>query len=187
MPESTVLNLIRIFRPNPLVSGLLFIATLGLTACGEAPGRDGGAIDPNRLAFAMREVESLQSRGARVWCVPFARNLSGVEIRGNARTWWRQAQGEFEVGNTPTIGAVMAFSATPSMPLGHVAVVSELVDDRMLRVDHANWRRNKVSLGMSVIDVSENNDWSRVRLESNPGAYGSVYPINGFIRPQPAT
>ena len=43
------------------------------------------------------------------------------------------------------------------------------------------------SLGMTVIDVSKNNDWSRVRLESNPGAYGSVYPINGFIRPQPTT
>ncbi|TNJ48642.1 CHAP domain-containing protein [Phaeobacter sp. B1627] len=140
-------------------------------------------IDPHRRAFAVSEAQSLQARGARVWCVPFARNLSGVQIRGNAKTWWQKAQGDFDVSKTPTIGAVMAFRATSSMPLGHVAVVSELIDDRMLRVDHANWHRNKISLGMTVIDVSEQNDWSQVRLESNPGAFGRVYPITGFIRP----
>jgi len=173
----------RTLRLKSIVSGILLIAALGLSACGEAPVGDDSQIDPTRRAFAMREAESLRSRGARVWCVPFARNLSGVEIRGNARTWWKQAQGLFDVGKSPSVGAVMAFSATPSMPLGHVAVVSEVVDDRMLRVDHANWHRNKVSLGMAVIDVSDKNDWSRVRVESNPGSFGSVYPINGFIRP----
>ncbi|HBB82303.1 MAG TPA: CHAP domain-containing protein, partial [Sulfitobacter sp.] len=45
------------------------------------------------------------------------------------------------------------------------------------------WKRNEVSLKMAVIDVSENNDWSAVRLESQPGAFGSTYPINGFIYP----
>ncbi|MCG7621845.1 CHAP domain-containing protein [Epibacterium sp. Ofav1-8] len=164
------------------MSVLLLVATLAVTACGTRPD-SGSQIDPLRRDFAMREAESLRARGARVWCVPFARNLSGVEIRGNARTWWGQAQSAFDVGSSPSVGAVMAFSATRSMPLGHVAVVSELVNERMLRVDHANWHRNKVSLGMAVVDVSENNDWSKVRLESNPGAFGSVYPINGFIRP----
>ncbi|KUP92920.1 CHAP domain-containing protein [Tritonibacter horizontis] len=166
-----------------MLSGLMLCAVLGLTACGEMPNGNESAIDPHRRAFAVSEAQNLQARGARVWCVPFARNLSGVEIRGNAKTWWGKAQDEFQVSKTPTVGAVMAFSATSSMPLGHVAVVSELVSDRMMRVDHANWHRNKVSLGMNVIDVSAENDWSKVRLESNPGAYGSVYPITGFIRP----
>ncbi|GHG95158.1 CHAP domain-containing protein [Pseudodonghicola xiamenensis] len=169
-------------RLQLLSRGSILLCLLGLAACAQAPQRSTG-IDPNRLAFSVKEAEALQSRGARVWCVPFARNLSGVEIRGNARTWWHQAKSQesFEVSKAPTVGAVMAFSATSSMPLGHVAVVSKLVSDRRVLVDHANWHRNQVSLGMAVIDVSDKNDWSRVRVESVPGAFGSVYPVNGFI------
>jgi hypothetical protein len=42
-------------------------------------------------------------------CVPFARAESGVEIRGNAKTWWSQAAGTYDRGNEPRKGAVMAF------------------------------------------------------------------------------
>lgn len=70
------------------------------------------------------------------------------------------------------------------MPLGHVAVVSEVVTDREVIVNHANWHRNKVSLKMGVKDVSKNNDWTLVRVESRPGRYGSSYPVNGFIYPK---
>ena len=178
-------TLLRTLRLNPLLSGFLLVATLGLTACGESvtsSSRD-ASLDPGRLAFALREAKSLQSMGARVWCVPFARNLSGVEIQGNAKTWWGKAQGEFDVSKSPSVGAVMAFGATRSMPMGHVAVVSDVVDKRTVRIDHANWHRNQISLGMVVVDVSDKNDWSRVRLEHMPGTFGSVYPINGFILP----
>ncbi len=48
---------------------------------------------------------------------------------------------------------------------------------------HANWHRNKVSLKMPVIDVSEKGDWSRVRVEGTPGVLGSVYPVHGFVYP----
>ena len=140
-------------------------------------------IDLGLRAMALREVKELQSQGRRVWCVPFARNASGVQIRGNANTWWGKAAGTYERGRQPVPGAVMAFAATGGMPMGHVAVVSEVVSERELRVDHANWERNKVSLGMSVKDISANNDWSSVRVESNPGSYGKAYPINGFIYP----
>ena len=67
--------------------------------------------------------------------------------------------------------------------MGHVAVVSEVVSPREIKVDHANWKRNKISLAMTVKDVSPRNDWSDVRLESQAGSFGSVYPINGFIYP----
>lgn len=140
-------------------------------------------IDPSRKALAMREVASLQSQGHRVWCVPFARNLSGIQIRGNANTWWGKAQGRYRTGKQPAVGAVMAFSKSARLSMGHVAVVSEVISPRHVRVDHANWKRNKVSLKMDVIDVSDNNDWSAVRVRSQPTAYGSVYPVSGFIYP----
>lgn len=133
--------------------------------------------------MAIHEAQAKRALGHRVWCVPFARTASGVQIRGNANTWWPQAAGVYDRSKAPHVGAVMAFAATRGMPMGHVAVVSGIVSDREITIDHANWERNKVSLGMSVIDISDKNDWSRVRVESNPGQYGKVYPINGFILP----
>lgn len=144
-------------------------------------------IDPNKRALALREVAAKHARGARVWCVPFARDLSGIQIRGNANTWWGQAEGQYARGQEPRVGAVMAWKATKKNPMGHVAVVSRIVSDREIRVDHANWKRNKVAHEMAVIDVSDAGDWSAVKLESNPGAFGSVYPITGFIYPGQAS
>lgn len=161
---------------------------LTLASCG---GMESGAVsraepDAERLNFAVDVAQTMRSKGQRVWCVPFARNASGIEIYGNAKTWWNQAAGQFERKNEPLPGAVMAFSATRSNPLGHVAVVSKVEDARRIEVNHANWHRNRVSLGMAVVDVSEKNDWSAVRLESNPGAFGRVYPVTGFILPPAA-
>ncbi|MBS8225263.1 CHAP domain-containing protein [Vannielia litorea] len=144
-------------------------------------------LKPELLDYAISEARSLRSRGARVWCVPFARNASGVEIRGNANTWWGSAHGTYARGHTPVVGSVMAFSGTSKLPMGHVAVVSKVISDREIEIDHANWKRNQVSLGMSVIDISEKNDWSVVKVKSQPAAYGRPYPIDGFIYPVPAT
>ncbi|UWQ82064.1 CHAP domain-containing protein [Leisingera caerulea] len=178
------MTLKRVFlRPRllPVVgAALLVLANCGAPQSGSV-GR--AEVDIQRLDFAVQEVQSLRSKGKRVWCVPFARNASGIEIYGNAKTWWSQAKGQFSRGKEPQPGAVMAFQATRSNPLGHVAVVSKVENPRRIEVNHANWHRNKVSLGMAVIDVSAANDWSAVRLESNPGAFGRVYPIVGFISP----
>ncbi len=172
----------------------LLCAALLLTAACAGPGvtskssSDHGAaatgIDPNRKAAAITEVKAKRSRGERVWCVPFARDASGVEIRGNAGTWWNSAAGIYARGDDPVPGSVMAFASTRKNPMGHVAVVAEVISDREIRIDHANWERNKLSLGMKVVDVSEKGDWSSVRLESSPGTLGRSYPINGFIYPQ---
>ncbi len=140
-------------------------------------------LDPQRQVMALQEVSKKQARGQRVWCVPYARNLSGIEIRGNAKDWWGKAHNIFDRGNEPVVGSVMSFRATNGMPLGHVAVVSDIVADREVIINHANWHRNRVSLQMSVKDVSKNNDWTLVRVESQPGQYGSFYPVNGFIYP----
>jgi len=166
-----------------LLAGALLL--LGAACAHHSPqeAADRAVLDLELREMAIAEANSKNARGVRVWCVPFARMASGVEIRGNANTWWGQAAGQFDRSNQPVIGSVMAFAATSGMPMGHVAVVSQKIDDRTIRIDHANWHRNKVSLGMGVIDVSDNNDWSRVRVETNPGQYGKTYPINGFILP----
>ena len=164
------------------------IMCVALAACGssrdvELPKLSDVSIDPNRQALAIREVAVLRSQGKRAWCVPFARNLSGIEIRGNANTWWGQAEGQYARGKEPRVGAVMAFSKSRRLSMGHVGVVSKVINDRLVLLNHANWHRNKVSLGMAVMDVSDAGDWSAVKVESNPGTFGSVYPVSGFIYP----
>jgi len=69
------------------------------------------------------------------------------------------------------------------MPLGHVALVSRVVGDREILIDHANWTRGAITRNASVIDVSPNNDWTAVRVEFKPGSaiHGKVYPTDGFI------
>lgn len=153
-----------------------------VSACAQGP--TGADLDPQRQSMALLEVEQKQARGQRVWCVPYARSLSGIEIRGNAKDWWGKARNTYERGAEPVVGAVMSFRATGGMPLGHVAVVSEIVADREVIVNHANWLRNEVSLNMRVVDVSDRNDWTVVRVESQPGQFGRRYPLNGFIYPK---
>lgn len=142
-----------------------------------------GRISEDRLTNALVEVQRKQSKGQRVWCVPFARDLSGVNLFGNARTWWSQAKGKYARTSEPAVGAVMSFLPTRKNPNGHVAVVSQTLNERQVRLDHTNWQRNRVSRDMLAVDVSKANDWSMVRLESAPGQLGAQYPVQGFILP----
>jgi hypothetical protein len=136
------------------------------------------------------------ARGASVGlqCVPFARYLSGIDIVGDARTWWRQAEGRYERGSRPEVGSVLTFRPSGSMRLGHVSVVSQIISDREILVDHANWPgpgvpRGRVARNVSVIDVSSRNDWTAVRVEihGRGSGYGRVYPTWGFIHARPAS
>lgn len=129
------------------------------------------------IELAMTQVPK---RG-RVWCVPFARNATGVSLRGNATTWWHKAKGVYDRGSKPQIGAVMNFRGSRKMPMGHVAVVSNILDARTIQIDHANWVRNKVTLDQTVIDVSAKNDWSEVRVVNADGSLGRTNPVWGFI------
>lgn len=174
----------RVGKTGRAAFALLTAVLLGACA---APARDVASrqvMEPGREQLALLEVKQKQAKGQRVWCVPFARTASGINLRGDAKTWWNKAAGQYDRGNTPAVGSVMAFRATRGMPLGHVAMVSELVSPREIKVDHANWSRNEVSLRMAVIDVSARNDWSAVRVESRPENFGRVYPVTGFIYPQ---
>ncbi|WCM27575.1 CHAP domain-containing protein [Sphingomonas sp. QA11] len=122
---------------------------------------------------------------AQFWqCAPYARTISGIEIHGNANTWWSQAAGHYARGHAPKVGAVLAFSSTGRMRLGHVAMVSEVVSDREVLLTHANWsRRGGIERNVRAVDVSEAGDWSMVKVWYGPnGGLGtSSYPTKGFI------
>lgn len=127
-------------------------------------------------------------------CVPFARHLSGIDIVGDARTWWARAEGRYERGSRPEVGSVLNFKPSGAMRLGHVSVVSQVVSPREVLVDHANWPgpglpRGRVARNVSVIDVSPGNDWTAVRVEihGRGSGYGRLYPTWGFIYPRPVS
>nr|WP_240504618.1 CHAP domain-containing protein [Tsuneonella mangrovi] len=123
-------------------------------------------------------------------CVPYVRERTGIQIYGDALTWWDQAEGRYQRGHRPKKGAVMAFSPYRNMTLGHIAVVSRVIDSRTVLIDHANWspidgQRGQVERGVEAIDVSPNNDWSEVRVWYDPiQALGRTeWPVEGFIYP----
>lgn len=121
-------------------------------------------------------------------CVPFARQASGVEIYGDANTWWTQAAGRYPRSGRPAPGSVLVLRGYRDPSRGHVAVVSGMVSDRILKVDQANWlNRGEISLAVPVLDVSPENDWSQVRVWHIPsGQWGArIYEAEGFIHPFP--
>ncbi|HEY1071986.1 CHAP domain-containing protein [Brevundimonas sp.] len=139
-------------------------ATLGVLALGPAPAKADDSY----------------------WqCVTFARMFSGIQIFGDAWTWWRQAVDKFRTGRAPETGSVLVFQPSGRMDKGHVAVVSDILTDRVIRVTHANWggSRGKVEENVTVVDVSPAGDWSRVKVWYNPiNALGTtVYPTYGFV------
>lgn len=157
---------------------IAFLATAGLLACAAPALADSADFDPR----AMRELAPY------LQCVPYARERSGVQIFGDAHTWWRQAEGRYRRGNVPKPGAVMAFPASGSMRLGHVAAVSQVIDSRTVLLDHANWspiggRRGQIERNVKAVDVSEANDWSLVRVWYDPlqDLGTTAWPVAGFI------
>ena len=121
-------------------------------------------------------------------CVPYAREVTGIEIHGDAWTWWSQAEGRYARGHAPRAGAVMAFQPYGNMTLGHVAAVSRVIDSRTVLLRHANWspidgRRGQIEDNVEAVDVSPDNDWSQVRVWYAPiqGLGSTAWPVAGFI------
>ena len=148
------------FKLPPLLCLLLIVS-----ACG-SPRRDIGQHAP-------------------LECVPFARALSGVKLRGNAADWWWRANGRYARGNVPETGAVMVLSRTPRLPQGHLSVVSRVMSRREILVTQANWVHHYVTTDGLAVDVSPDGDWSAVRVWWPPADRlgATVYPVSGFIYP----
>lgn len=133
---------------------------------------------------AYEPVARVSNSRARLQCVPFARRESGVEIYGNANTWWRQADGRYETDASPHEGAVLVLRGYANANRGHVAVVREIVSPRLIIVDHANWLNGgEITRDVPIMDVSEAGDWSEVRVWHVPGRHwgGRTYNVQGFI------
>lgn len=141
------------------------------------------------LCAAVALVSASAASAGDSWqCVPFARMISGINIFGDAWTWWSQAAGKYPTGFAPSNGAVLVFKPQGAMRLGHVAVVSKVVTDRVIQVTHANWslmegRRGQVEENVTVVDVSSAGDWSSVKMWNDPSRdLGSTsYATYGFI------
>jgi surface antigen len=157
---------------------------------GHPPGAAGGKTLATKHALS-KAGKMRYARGGGISCVPFARAATGIALKGNAVDWWDAAAGVYDRGSRPEIGSVLNFRANGHMRLGHVAVVTNVIGDREIEIDHANWSgpgasKGGVSRGIRVEDVSANNDWSSVRVAlGHSDDYGSIYPTYGFIYDRP--
>ncbi len=174
------------------------------TASRAAPIRH--AIAPQEQAFAALATPVAAPVGVNIGtpilpvaatgglsCVPFVRMATGMDISGDARHWWANAAGTYARGQVPERGAVLAFMGSGGMSRGHVGVVSRVVNARTILLDHSNWggpgiRRGQVIRGAVVVDVSDRNDWTSVRVQVGHSAesFGRTYPTHGFIYNRPA-
>lgn len=144
------------------------LGMLTLAACGSGVGGPG--------AGASTALE----------CAPFARQVTGIQLYGDAHTWWDQAAGRYERGAEPVPGGVLVFRRTGRLAHGHVSVVSEVVSSHEIRVTQANWVHRRIGRDEPVVDVSPGGDWSLVRVWWAPSrAMGTTaYPTYGFISPR---
>lgn len=137
------------------------------------------------LGFFTLAPAQVEARDPYWQCVTFARMFSGIQIFGDAWTWWRQAVNGFRTGASPETGSVLVFQPHGRMRQGHVAVVSDVLTDRVIRVTHANWggSRGKVEENVTVVDVSREGNWSSVKVWYNPinDLGTTAYPTYGFI------
>ena len=150
----------------------------------------GAFVQPVSLMGRRPRQSMIPSWG--ISCVPYARQVSGIMVIGNAWQWWDRAAGQYARGDQPEPGSILNFRANGRMRLGHVAVVTRVLNAREIIVDQANWPSNAMRGGIShnvaVVDVSEANNWSAVRVElSHSGEFGSIYPTYGFIYKRPDT
>lgn len=170
----------------------------------EAEAARGDARSEARSSHARSAVHFAGSnrrsaRGTRasyggISCVPYARSVTGMEISGNGGNWWENAAGRYARGQRPQIGSILSFPSSGGMRSGHVAVVSRVVQPRMIEIDHANWggpgiRRGTVMHNVRVMDVSDDNSWTRVRVQVgwDSTTFGREYPTDGFIHNRPAS
>jgi hypothetical protein len=157
-------------------------------AGGTAPESQKLAVDPTPDT-GPRPAAQIVAASTRLECVPYARKVADVSIRGNAWTWWRSAEGRYRRGGRPALGSILVLKRTSRLRNGHVAVVSRVLNNREILVEHANWlNRGRIHYNTLVRDVSSNNNWSAVRVWYTPGnTLGKrTYPTYGFIHPHQA-
>src|SRR3954469_838705 len=164
-------------RPMPLFFGRIALFALALAGCGTQSASRPTAVGP---------VPGIVDHEVGGSCVLYARAASGIDLRGDAYSWWDLAAGRYLRGNMPEVGAVLVLTQTERLHLGQLAVVRQVIDTRDILVDHSNWVPGRIITGMQVQDVSPDNDWTQLRF-FNPqyGVFGSIYAADGFIYQMP--
>ncbi len=163
----------------------ILIGVLMLTGCA-AEQAEGPAFPASELELAAASAR-IHTPSQPLQCVPYARRISGIEIRGDAWTWWQSAAGRYTRRHRPMAGSVLVLGRSRQLRGGHIAVVEAVLDDRVILVSHANWlNRGRIHENTPVVDVSRENDWSLVRIWYTPGRSlgGRHYPAKGFIYPK---
>ncbi|WP_235037542.1 MULTISPECIES: CHAP domain-containing protein [unclassified Novosphingobium] len=137
------------------------------------------------IATSLAATFAIPAMAQPLQCAPYARANSAIDLHGNAATWWAQAEGNYDRGQTPRTGSVLVFKASGAMRVGHVAVVKKIVDDRHVVLNHANWSRpGMIEPSAMAEDVSAKGDWSNVRVWYSPtqslglrasAAFGFIY------------
>jgi surface antigen len=172
-----------------LAAALTSSAALAAPTFAHAADPIGALIARDAASAPVQRQTVASSDSSTGWqCAQFARLFSGIQIFGDAWTWWNQALGKYARGFTPQAGSVLVFKPSGAMTRGHVAVVSQVLTDRIIQVTHANWsmihgERGQVEKDVTVVDVSKAGDWSAVKVWYDPtGDLGrTVYPTYGFV------
>lgn len=141
-----------------------------------------GAVCALMMTFGLVAGTPAQAQGGFLQCAPFARQISGIQLFGRAANWWRDAVGRYTRGSLPQVGSVLSFASSRSMPAGHVAMVSKILNAREVLLTHANWSyRGGVERDVRAVDVSPNGDWSMVKVWYRGTLGQRANPANGFI------
>ena len=137
------------------------------------------------LVASLAAPSAANAQSSYLQCAPFARMFSGIQLFGAAASWWNQAVGKYAEGAAPKPGSVLVFKAIGAMRSGHVATVTQIVSDRIIKVTHANWggMKGRIERDVTVIDASAKGDWSAVRVWYSPIQDLGIraYPTYGFI------
>jgi hypothetical protein len=137
---------------SPLRLAAAAIFSLQLAAC--ASGPDSDSLSYNELPAPATHGTHVETPDKPMQCVPYARTRSGVVLYGDAGTWWAKADGVYDRGSTPRLGAVIVLTGYAGPGRGHVGVVSAMLSDREIRIDHANWLDDgAVYMNDPVVDV----------------------------------
>jgi len=160
-----------------------------------APGSMAQKVDLDDLAIpslpsvAVSQLPqpSTETPMHKLFCVEYARAITGLNIFGDAKFWWDRARNLYARVTVPAEHAVMVFTPSSRLKKGHVAVVSAIISKREIRVEQANWQNHgEIDHAMPVMDVSARNDWSQVRVwDMRSKAFGRVYAVSGFIAKHP--
>jgi len=100
------------------------VGHVSVRIAGNHRGRPHGS-DPQAANAARGGTQS-----SGISCVPYAREVSGILVAGNASQWWDNASGQYARGYRPEPGSVLTFRGNGRMRLGHVAVVRRVLNGR---------------------------------------------------------